>query len=257
MIDTPGLAKRALADDKERGRVRALTVAHREERRRSTGTPLTRNGMKTIRWSDGGSNEEIAAEAAEVLRRGGLVCLPCGGRYRILSSLQDTDAVMHMMQAKGRVRAAPALIFIHSPDALAEVADDLDPYAVTLARRFWPGPLTLRVHPGRAFGSKVLKQLGGKKSRVGVRIPADAIALATVEAFGEPVLVTSANRERKSGEGSTAQVLKTFGRNVDLFIDAGDLRAGPTSSVIDVTSGGVRIERPGSLDDAILASAAE
>lgn len=213
--------------------------------------------MKTIRLSDAANNAALAQEAADVIRDGGLVCLPCSGRYRILANLEDTDAVIQLMQAKGRVHTAPALVFVPGPETIPRVARDVDPRALRLAQRFWPGPLTIRVQPSDDLPDAVRKQLGGRKSRIGVRVPGDAFARAAIVAGGIPVLVSSANRERKSGESSPAQVSKTFGRQVDLFIDGGDLKPGPPSTVVDVIDGEIVIERAGAIDEATLRRAVD
>lgn len=213
--------------------------------------------MRTVDLREGRDPASLGAEVGEVLERGGLVCLPCSGRYRIVADLENADAVLALLQAKGRVKTAPALVFVESEDAVARVADEVDPAALQLAARFWPGPLTLRVHAGGELPAKVVKQLGGKKSRLGVRVPEDALVRRVLRAIDRPLLVSSANRQQKSGESSAAQIRKNFGSRVDLFLDGGDLSPGPSSTVIDYVDGRAIVEREGAVStEAITARAA-
>jgi len=208
--------------------------------------------MKTIQLKNETERESACSHVARVLQGGGIVCLPCNGRYRVIADLGSTDAVMRLMQSKGRVRKAPALVLIDSEAALKQVAAEIDPLALRVARTVWPMPLTIRVKPSDGLPRKVLKQLGGAKSKIGVRIPSDPLMRAVVDRVGRPLLVSSANRDRKSGAQSPAQVRKTFGATVDLFVDRGDLQPGIISTVIDVRDGELVVEREGSLSEAAL-----
>jgi L-threonylcarbamoyladenylate synthase len=211
--------------------------------------------MKTIKWSDTADLAACAAEAAEVLAEGGLVCLPCGGKYRLLADLTNETAVMRLMASKGRVRRAPALVFIDREERLASVAEEVDPTMLALGRALWPKPLTIRVRPSPELPSKVLKQLGGAKGKVGVRIPSEDLVCAVAARLGRPLLASSANKEARAGDGSPAQVRKSFAPHVDLFVDRGDLQPGPTSTVVEIQDGKVEVERAGAISSEELAAA--
>lgn len=208
--------------------------------------------MKTIQWKNDTERDAVCDRVARVLKAGGIVCLPCNGRYRVLADLGSPEAVMRLMQSKGRVRKAPALVLIGSESALAQIATEVDPLALSAARKVWPLPLTIRVKPSDELPGKVRKQLGGAKSKIGVRIPSDPLMREVVDRVGKPLLVSSANRDRKSGAQSPAQVRKTFGATVDLFVDRGDLQPGITSTVIDVRDGELIVEREGTVDEKTL-----
>lgn len=209
--------------------------------------------MKTIYWNDASDPWEVSQEIASVLQEGGLACMPCAGRYRIFAVLSNTEAVLQLMRSKGRVRKAPALVFIDGEEQLPTVAEEVDPVALELGRALWPQPLTIRVVPSSQLPKKVLKQLGGAKSRIGVRIPSDPLVRAVVASAGAPLLVSSANRERKSGASSPAQVRKNFGNQVDVFVDMGDLSPEPSSTVVDIKDGKVLVERAGVVTEAQIA----
>jgi L-threonylcarbamoyladenylate synthase len=206
--------------------------------------------MKSVKIEqDSPLAEDVLQETARILSRGGLVCLPCGGAYRVIAPLMDEAAVTRLMQSKRRTRKAPALIFIDSEERLKEVAAQVDPAALRLARRFWPGPLTLLFEAHPDLPAKVARQLVHGDGRLGVRIPGDAVAHAVVEALQAPVLVSSANREARAGAESPAQVRKNFMGRVDLLLDAGDLKPCKASTVVEVLGGGaLQVIREGALD---------
>lgn len=204
--------------------------------------------VKTLSFDPSSPLTDLAAAAVEVLREGGLVCLPCAGRYRILADLTNSDAVMKLMQAKSRIKTAPALVFVADESALASVTDELPDLAKKITNELWPQPITIRVAPSAELPKKVLKQLGGKKVKLGVRTPAGALPQAVAKAFGSPLLVSSANRQKKSGESSPAQVSKTFGAYVDLFINQGDLQPETPSTIVKIVDDSVVIERAGAVN---------
>ena len=210
--------------------------------------------METIRLDDNTDRKALSQRLAGIIEEGGLVCLPCNGSYRIVADLTNADAVMELMQSKRRTRSAPALIFIDDEQRLDTLAADLDPLARRVARALWPQALTLRVRLHEDMPRKIVKQLGGKKAKVGVRVPNDELARMVARKVGRPLLVSSANRQKKPGESSPAQVRKTFGARVDIFVDAGDIKKSAVSTVVDIADGELSIKRTGAVTaDAIQA----
>lgn len=204
------------------------------------------SSVKTIKIDlDSPLDPAAIADAIRVLEHGGLVCLPCGGTYRILANLAEPRAVISLMQSKRRTRTAPSLVFIDSEKRLAEVADAVEAPLMKVARAFWPGPVTILVEPHPDMPPKVRKQLTTAVGRVGVRVPSDPVATEVVRGFGHPLLVSSANRESRQGAESPAQVRKNFIGRVDLMLDAGDLKPGRKSSVVDLRDGQVQVTREG------------
>ncbi|MBI4700116.1 MAG: Sua5/YciO/YrdC/YwlC family protein [Deltaproteobacteria bacterium] len=179
--------------------------------------------MKTLTFSDSSDGGEIERAVAAAIESGDLVCLPCGGKYRLLADLTNVDAVLRLMQSKGRVGRAPALVFIDGESRLGQVADEIDPVALRLARALWPQPLTIRVRPSAELPGKVVRQLGGAKSKLGVRVPSEPWLRAVVTLVDRPLLVSSANKQARAGESSAAQVRRSFGSSVALLVDRGDV----------------------------------
>ena len=205
--------------------------------------------MKTIPLSELETDPKRLEAVSKVLDEGGLVCMPCNANYRIVADLMSEQAVLKLLQSKHRTQTKPALIFIADEKGLKDVVEDIDPVALKLAKRFWPGSLTLLfpLHP--ELPANVRKHLGRKKAKAGVRVPADPMVQRLVEIFGRPLLVSSANREKKKGASSPAQIRKNFLGHIDLFIDAGDLPAVPASTVVEVDNVQVRITRSGTLSE--------
>lgn len=180
-----------------------------------------------------------------VLDDGGVVCLPCNGTYRLLAALDDEDAVMGVMQAKRRVSKAPSLVFVADEKMLDQVTDDIDPKARQLMTALWPGPLTIRFDASRDLPRQVRKILVKATGKVGVRIPDDELCHQVVKDLGRPVFVSSANKENKHGETSPAQIRQNFFGRIGLFVDRGDLSTGPSSTVVEVKKGDVKVVRKG------------
>ena len=149
------------------------------------------------------------------------------------------------------------MVFIADMDMLNMVASDLLGPARKLARRFWPGELTLLVEPSQSLNPKVVKLLTMANGRIGVRVPCDDTARAVVSGLGRPMLVSSANVAKKKGSESAAQVIKNFMGKVDLFVNAGDLKKPGSSTVVRVDEEGFTVQRPGIISDEEIRAALE
>lgn len=203
--------------------------------------------MKTLKQQDLQDDPTQYSALARSLERGGLVCVPCRGSYRILANLNDKGAVQSLIQSKRRTKNAPSLVFISDADQLAQVTGQVCARAQALSRRFWPGPLTILFSAHPDMPSKIAKELTRSTGKIGVRVPAEDTVQNILRAFGGPVLVSSANRSKKHGESSPAQVQKNFLGRVDFFVDAGDLTPDPHSTVVDLEGPEVQITREGVL----------
>ncbi len=186
-------------------------------------------------------------EVQNVLEQGGLVCLPSKTSYRIIADLTNPEAVNRLHQSKHRTQKAPSLVFIAEPKMLSQVAQEIPAPARKLAQQLWPGPLTILFSAHPDLPPKVVKSLIKANGKIGVRIPDEVWVKRIVSDLGRPVLVSSANREKKVGAGSPAQVRKNFSRHVDLFIDAGELSLTEPSTVVDFQDGLPIITRQGAI----------
>lgn len=210
--------------------------------------------MNIIKLEDA-ADRGLYTESTQILQQSGLVCFPCHGKYRLAADLTDPDAVTHLFQSKRRVGKAPALVFVSDLEMLQNVAAEVSPLAKRLMDAFWPGSLTILFEANPNLPRKVVKQLVRANGHIGVRIPDDPVALSIVESFGGPLLVSSANKEKKAGDGSPAQVRKNFVHRVDLFVEAGDLPAEEPSTVVNIDGGVVKVVREGTISEAELQAA--
>lgn len=177
--------------------------------------------------------------AIEVLRDGGLVAFPTETVYGVGALASDADAVRRLYQAKGRSAEKAIPVLIADLDQLRQVAVDPSPAAVRLARRFWPGPLTLvlRRQPG-------LPQAISETATVGVRIPNHPLALALLGAAG-PMAVTSANRSGGPSRQTAGDVFEDLSGRIELILDGGRSPGGQPSTVVAVLGDRPEILRQG------------
>ena len=191
---------------------------------------------------------EHAAQCAKVLAEGGLVCFPVRGVYRLAADARSEAAVNRLMQSKRRAHNHPSLILIASlAVASGVVAGTTWKNTRRLADKLWPGPLTMVLPPSDDLPAKVRKILARATGRLGVQVPADPLATAIMSHFGGPLLLSSANLEKKPGASSASAVQQRLGSAIDLWIDAGDIKPGLPSTVIEVTETSWTLIRDGAV----------
>jgi L-threonylcarbamoyladenylate synthase len=193
---------------------------------------------------------EIIAEAAGILRAGGLVAFPTETVYGLGANALDAAAVARIYQAKGRPAGNPLIVHIADVAAARPLVSVWPAAAQKLAERFWPGPLTLVLPRTLAVPDIVT----GGGPTVGVRVPAQPIALALLEAAGVPVAAPSANRSNYLSPTTAQHVLRDLSGRVDLILDGGPTRSGIESTVLDLSTDPPRILRPGPIQASELAA---
>jgi L-threonylcarbamoyladenylate synthase len=174
-----------------------------------------------------------------VLRTGGLVAFPTDTVYGVGALAFDADAVERLYWAKERPADKAIPILLGSGGDFAAVAADPPDMALILAKRFWPGPLTLVVR--KAPG--IPKSVTGS-STVGIRVPDHAVALTLLQAAG-PLAVTSANLSGRAPAMTATEVLEQLEAKVDLVVDGGATPGAIASTVVDCTGDVPRILRRG------------
>jgi L-threonylcarbamoyladenylate synthase len=195
------------------------------------------------------ADDATLAEAGRLLRDGGLVAFPTETVYGLGGDATNETAVAGIFAAKGRPRFNP--LIVHVPDvATVETLVDMDDRARTVAKAFWPGPLTL-VLPRRAGSGLALLVSAGLDS-VAVRVPAHPVAQAVLRAAGRPVAAPSANRSGAISPTRAAHVEESLGEKVALIVDGGACAVGLESTVLDLTTPVATILRPGAVTAADL-----
>jgi L-threonylcarbamoyladenylate synthase len=187
------------------------------------------------------SSQETQAlgQAEELLRAGGLVAFPTDTVYGLGAMLFDAQAIEQLYIVKGRDAAKAIAVLVGDEGGLAQVAKALSAVAARLARRFWPGPLTLVVaaHPALPANLSPLPT-------VGVRMPDHPVALALLRRTG-PLAVTSANLSGEPSATTAEEVLAQLNGRIPLILDGGKTPGGLPSTVVDCTGSELVILRPG------------
>ncbi len=185
---------------------------------------------------------EAIAEAARSLRAGALVAFPTETVYGLGADAGNDRAVARVFAAKGRPRFNP--LIVHVPDfARAAAVVAFDDRARDLAARFWPGPLSL-VLPRRA-DAPVSPLAGAGLDTLAVRVPANDIARALIEAAGAPVAAPSANPAGGVSPTRAGHVAAALGGAVEIILDGGPCAVGLESTVIDLSTARPVLLRPG------------
>jgi L-threonylcarbamoyladenylate synthase len=193
--------------------------------------------------------------AAQNLMAGNLVAFPTETVYGLGADARNADAVARIYSAKGRPADHPLIVHVASMDALGDWADDVPGYAISLARDFWPGPMTLIVKRSELAGDFVT----GGQDTVGVRVPNHPFALGLLEAFarigGKGVAAPSANRfgnVSPTTAKAVADELSDYLAEGDQILDGGPCEVGVESTIIDCTGNVPRILRPGAVTVAMI-----
>jgi L-threonylcarbamoyladenylate synthase len=181
------------------------------------------------------------SRAAALLRAGGLVAFPTETVYGLGANALDEKAVRSIFEAKGRPLSSPLIVHVASIAMARELALDWPDQAELLARRFWPGPLTIIVPKQPHIPDLVTAGLAS----VGLRIPAHPVAKALLEAAQIPIAAPSANRFTELSPTTAEHVRKSLGQKVEMVLDGGPCTVGIESSVISLTGPVPRILRPG------------
>lgn len=195
-----------------------------------------------------GPEDPVIAEAAALLRAGGLVAFPTETVYGLGADGLNAEAVARIYAAKGRPATNPVILHVADTAAAKVLVSHWPLEAQALAERFWPGPLTLVLPASDTVPSIV--RAGG--SSVALRCPAHPVALALIRATGRPLAAPSANRSQHLSPTLAQHVASSLGRAVDLILDGGPTEAGLESTILDLSGGQPRILRPGPIAPADL-----
>jgi L-threonylcarbamoyladenylate synthase len=197
-------------------------------------------------------DRSLLGEAADVLRRGGLVAFPTETVYGLGASAENEAAVARVFRAKGRPPSHPLILHVDGIEAARASARAWPVRAEVLAAKFWPGPLTLVLE--RA--TSVCAAVAGGGDSVAVRVPAHSVARALIALVGHAVAAPSANRYQGLSPTAAAHVVRQLGDRVDVVLDAGPTDAGMESTVVDVRGEVPVVLRPGAVDLAALRAVA-
>jgi tRNA threonylcarbamoyl adenosine modification protein (Sua5/YciO/YrdC/YwlC family) len=179
----------------------------------------------------------VVHRAVQTLAEGKLVVFPTETVYGLAASARRGDGVQRIYEAKGRSENAPLALAIRSVEDALDYAPTLGLKARRLARRCWPGPITLVVKHGEEEG--LIRQLPAEvrsavapNGEVGLRVPAHAAVLDVLHMLAGPIALTSANQSGQPDAVTAEAALQNLGSHVGLVLDDGPCRYGQPSTVV-------------------------
>ncbi len=193
--------------------------------------------------SDPALLQEAVREAVRVIQAGGIVAFPTETFYGLGANPFNAPAIERLFEAKGREPGKPILLVIDDIKHMDGIVKTISDEAWSLIRKFWPGPLTLLFEAS----SQVTSALTGGTRKIGIRIPPHPIAQRFLQAAGQPLTATSANRSGQPGATTAQAVEETFGPRLDLILDGGPTPGGSGSTIVDATLHPPRLVREGKI----------
>lgn len=195
----------------------------------------TKGQQKTI--------EDNISAAARLLQDGALVAIPTETVYGLGANGLDGAAVRRIFAVKGRPQDNPLILHLTGSQWLPRYCRDIPPMAYVLARKFWPGPLTLILRRSELVPDETTAGL----DTVGVRCPNHPVTLSIIREAGVPIAAPSANLSGRPSCTSARDVLEDMDGRIEGVVDGGPCAVGVESTILDLTCMPPRLLRPGGL----------
>ena len=186
---------------------------------------------------------DIIDRAAEVIEKGGVVVFPTTCLYGLAADATNEDAVRKIFNIKKRPAVNPILVLVENQEMIHNIVLSIPPQAEHIMKTFWPGNITL-VFEAKSNMPSITTAGTGK---IGIRIPGHEVAMALVKNLACPVTGTSANISTTAACSRISDIDTDIIDRVDLVLDAGTLKGGMGSTVVDVTKTPPEILREGSI----------
>jgi len=181
-------------------------------------------------------------QAASAVRRGEVIAVPTDTLYVLIADPFNLKAVQSVFQAKGREAHRSLPLLVDSLQMAEDYASMLTSRFYLLARRFWPGPLTIIV----PASSKLPLRVTGNTGRLALRKSSAPVVNRLIAALGTPVIGTSANRSGQPTCRSGYEVLGTMDGRIGMVLDGGSAN-GPGATTIDITDPAWKMIREGAV----------
>jgi L-threonylcarbamoyladenylate synthase len=181
--------------------------------------------------------------ASRTIRTGGVIIFPTQYLYGLGADALNAQVIDRIFEIKKRSLRKPILILIEQQEDLSRLVQQIPFAAEPIMNAFWPGAVTI------VFDAKdtLPANLTAGTHKIGVRMPHHPVALALTKAVGGPVTATSANITGDSGCSTVSDISPGITGQVDLILDAGTLKGGLGSTVVDVTVDPPKIIREGAV----------
>ncbi len=193
---------------------------------------------------------DVVHRAVQALAEGKLVAFPTETVYGVAASGLHPGAVRRLVDAKGRDPNRPLTLAVKSADDARDYVPGMSPLAQRLARRCWPGPVTLVLkddHPDGAAKqlTEDVQQVVSNDGSIGFRVPAHPLILSVLRLIAGPLALTSANLTGRPDAVSADEVIESLGDHIDLVLDDGRCKFAQPSSVVRVQDRQLQILRSG------------
>ncbi|MCQ2081874.1 MAG: threonylcarbamoyl-AMP synthase [Lachnospiraceae bacterium] len=196
---------------------------------------------KIVKIDKDNIDEDVINEAGLIIKNGGLVAFPTETVYGLGGDALNKNSSKKIYEAKGRPSDNPLIVHIADIGDIEKIAIDVPPITYELAKRFWPGPLTMILKKAECVP---LETTGGLDT-VAIRYPSNPIAQKFIKASGGFVAAPSANRSGKPSPTEGKYVIEDMDSLIEMIIDGGSSDIGLESTIIDLTSDEPMILRPG------------
>lgn len=187
--------------------------------------------------------EDVLKHAVYLLKEGKLVAIPTETVYGLAADAENPNAIEKIYTAKGRPHHNPLIIHLPDIEAMSLYASCVPEEALSLAKRFWPGPLTLILKKNNHVPSIVT----GGQDTVALRMPNHPLTLELLRQFGKGLAAPSANRYGKISPTTAQHVQEELGDSVDYILDGGSCQIGIESTILYLADSKPRILRQGSI----------
>ena len=182
-------------------------------------------------------------QASSIISGGGIVAFPTETVYGLGADAWNSRAIEKIYLAKERPADNPLIVHIAYFHQMRDLVQDITPTARYLARRFWPGPLTLVLPKGNGIPEIVTAGL----DTVAIRMPAHPVAKSLIYYSRRPIVAPSANRSGRPSPTTALHVLRDMYGRIDGVMDGGTAKVGVESTVLDITGDIPIILRPGGI----------
>ena len=186
---------------------------------------------------------QVVAAAARLILAGKLIGYPTDTLYGLGANALDAASTDRLADVKRRPAGKPISVIVDSVERARSLTRELNGASERLMEAFWPGPLTLLVEASGSLPSA----LTGDTGKIGVRVPDCRLARAICEAADVPLTATSANVAGQPPATTAGEIVAALGSFLSLVLDCGKLAAETGSTVVDVTSGAVKVTREGAI----------
>jgi protein-tyrosine phosphatase len=207
---------------------------------------------EVLDWQTAARPHTVVRQAVRALARGDLVAFPTETVYGVAAHALVPEAVERLRHGKGRPVEKPLTLALRGSAEAFDWAPEISPLARRLARRCWPGPMTLVLDAGveRGLASRLprsVRQLVCPGASVGLRVPAHRAILAALQQLPGPLVLSSANRSGEPAATRAEEVVQALGDDLALVIDDGPSPFGKASTVVQVKGSRWEILREGVL----------